>query len=358
MGSKPTIRDVAREAGVSIATVSYVLNGNVNEDISAPVRERVREAVRKLDYHRAASAVSLATRRSRNVGIIVCPVHSDVTNPFYSFVIDGVIREVTDRRYNLLFAYIDSSEDGPAEVPQMIRESNVAGVLFVGRVDRAMVLQSARLGMRVVTIDPGVAIEGVPSVRIADCSGGRIAARHLLELGHRQMAFVGLVPSVLSIADRHKGFRAALAEAGPAVQLEAVRCPLTYEESYAHVCRLLDTSRPITAIFGANDEVAAGAIRAARERGRAVPADLSVVGFDDIIMARYTDPPLTTVAVPKESLGRRAAAMLVNAIDGECTGQLDEVVPVALITRESTATPRSPDAPARGRRSRRDPPAR
>jgi LacI family transcriptional regulator len=337
MGSKPTIRDVAREAGVSIATVSYVLNRNSNEDISAPVRERVHEAVRKLDYHRAASAVSLATQRSRNVGIIVCPVHSDVTNPFYSFVIDGVIREVTDRNYNLLFAYVDSSEDGPVEVPKMIRESNVAGVLFVGRADRAMVLQIARLGMPVVTVDPGVAIEGVPSVRIADRAGGRLAARHLLELGHRRMAFVGLVQSISSIADRHEGFRAALAEAGPEVRLEVVRCPLAYEESYVHVRRLLDTSRQITAIFAANDEVAAGAIRGGRERGRAVPADLSVVGFDDIIMARYTDPPLTTVAVPKEALGRRAAALLVDTIDGKCADRLGEVVPVSLVARESTA---------------------
>jgi DNA-binding LacI/PurR family transcriptional regulator len=268
------------------------------------------------------------------VGIIVCPVHSDVTNPFYSFVIDGVIREVTDRNYNLLFGYV---EPGLAQVPKMIRESNVAGVLFVGRTDRAMVLQIARLGMRVVTIDPGLEIKGVPSVRIADRAGGRLAARHLLDLGHRHMAFVGLVQSILSIAERHEGFRAELSDAGPEVQLEVVRCPLAYEESYAHVRRLLDDNRRITAIFGANDEVAAGALRAARDRGRSVPADLSVVGFDDIILARYTDPPLTTVAVPKESLGRRAAALLVDTIDGKHADRLEDVVPVSLVARESTA---------------------
>src|SRR5258708_28852318 len=108
MGSKPTIRDVAKKAGVSIATVSYVLNNNSDEVISDQAKARVWSAVRALNYHRAAAAVSLARQRTRNIGIILNPGHSDVTNPFYSFVIQGIIREVMDHDYNLLFSYLES----------------------------------------------------------------------------------------------------------------------------------------------------------------------------------------------------------------------------------------------------------
>src|SRR5258708_10294106 len=135
MGSKPTIRDVAKRAGVSIATVSYVLNNNLEEVISDHAKERVRKAVRALNYHRAAAAVSLATKRTRNIGIILYPGHSDVTNPFYSFVIQGIIREAMDRDYNLLFSYVEPKYRGSQDLPKVIREANVAGVLFVRRIN-------------------------------------------------------------------------------------------------------------------------------------------------------------------------------------------------------------------------------
>src|SRR5579883_722638 len=150
MGSKPTIRDVAKKAGVSIATVSYVLNDNSDEVISAPAKQRVWSAVRALNYHRAAAAVSLATKRTRNIGVILYPGHSDVTNPFYSFVIQGVIREAMDRDYNLLFSYIESRYRDRRDLPKIIREANVAGVLFVGHINVPMLCDIRDSGIAVV----------------------------------------------------------------------------------------------------------------------------------------------------------------------------------------------------------------
>jgi LacI family transcriptional regulator len=338
MASKPTIRDVAREAGVSIATVSYVLNRASGEGISDRVKERVHAAIRTLNYHRAAAAVSLARQRTRNIGVILYPVDSDVTNPFYSFVIQGVIREVMDRDYNLLFAYVDAKQGRSPELPKMIREANVVGVLFVGRIHPTMVLDIRNLGIEMVGIDHGLVIDGLSSVQIANRAGGAIAATHLLELGHERMVFVGLVPGVSSIASRHDGFRDAVAASVRRNHLDVVRCKsLSYHESHAHTRDLLKGDPRITAVFGANDEVAAGVMRAARELGRRIPDDLSVVGFDDIIMAQYTDPPLTTVGVPKEQLGRRAASLLVDTIDGKVGGMREDVVPVELVLRGSTA---------------------
>jgi LacI family transcriptional regulator len=345
--SKPTIRDVARVAGVSIATVSYVLNPDSGEEISDPVKARVRDAVRQLNYHRAAAAMNLARRRTRNIGVVLYPVDSDITNPFYSIVIQGVVREAMARDYNLLFAYIEPKRGRPPELPKMIRESNVVGVLFVGRIDAAMVPAIRALGIAVVGVDHGVAVDGLSSVQIANRDGGELAAAHLLGLGHREVAFVGLVSRVLSIQDRYLGFRAAIHAAGKTARMEVVRCDaLTYQEGYDGARRLFESSPSITGVFAANDELAAGVMRAARELGRRLPEALSVVGFDDIVMAQYTDPPLTTVRVPKETMGQRAAALLVDVVDGNGAPSREETVPVDLVVRQSTsAAPQARNRP-------------
>src|SRR5215472_2188276 len=130
MGSKPTIRDVARQAGVSIATVSYVLNNTPGEVISHQVKARVWTAVRALNYHRDAAAVSLAMRRTHNLGVMLGPDENDVTNPFYSFIIRGIIWEAQARDYNVLFTYMKLKYRGTQDLPKLIREANVARMLF------------------------------------------------------------------------------------------------------------------------------------------------------------------------------------------------------------------------------------
>ncbi|HZU82622.1 MAG TPA: LacI family DNA-binding transcriptional regulator [Polyangiaceae bacterium] len=343
MGSKPTIRDVAKKAGVSIATVSYVLNDNSDEVISAPAKQRVWSAVRALNYHRAAAAVSLATKRTRNIGVILYPGHSDVTNPFYSFVIQGVIREAMDRDYNLLFSYIESRYRDRRDLPKIIREANVAGVLFVGHINVPMLCDIRDSGIAVVAVDHHPHVKKVASIQIDNVGGGELAARHLLDLGHEHVAFVGRVKGIASIVRRCDGFVRGVERLGGrrATHVEVVACDLlNFHEGHRRSRELLEKNRAITGLFCANDEVAAGALRAAHELGLSVPADVSVVGFDDIIMSNYTDPPLTTVSVGKEQMGRRATARLLELIERRRSDTKEEVIAVDLVVRSSTAAAR------------------
>jgi LacI family transcriptional regulator len=342
MGLKPTIRDVAKKAGVSTATVSYVMNDSSEEVIGAEAKQRVWSAVRALNYHRAAAAVSLATQRTRNIGIFLYPGHSDVTNPFYSFVIQGVIREAMDRDYNLLFSYVESKYRNDRELPKIIREANVAGVLFVGRIYPRMLCDIRDSGIAVVAIDHHPRIKGVASVQIDNHGGGQLAAEHLVDLGHQRLAFIGFVAGIASAVDRSEGFMRGLAKkgiAGPA-QKHVIRCAaLTFDEGRRCSRELLTADKGVTAIFCANDDVAAGVLRGAHEAGRCVPRDVSVVGFDDIIMANYTDPPLTTIGVGKEQMGRRATTRLVELVEGGRSDTREDVVSVELVARSSTASP-------------------
>jgi LacI family transcriptional regulator, galactose operon repressor len=343
MASKPTIRDVAKRAGVSIATVSYVLNNNPEEVIGDGAKERVRKAVRALNYHRAAAAVSLATQRTRNIGIILYPGHSDVTNPFYSFVIQGIIREAMDRDYNLLFSYVEPRYRGSQDLPKVIREANVAGVLFVGRINPPMLYDIRDSGIAVVAIDHHPKVKKVASIQIDNSGGGELAAKHLVGLGHQALAFVGHVTEISSIVQRSEGFRRALERSGlvrPALR-EIVTCDtLAFQEGQRRTHELLKRNKAVTGIFCANDEVAAGVLRALHELGRSVPRDMSVVGFDDIIMANFTDPPLTTISVSKEQMGRRATARLLAMVEGQRSDTQEDLVPVELVVRSSTASPR------------------
>jgi DNA-binding LacI/PurR family transcriptional regulator len=345
MGSKPTIRDVAKRAGVSIATVSYVLNNTYGEVISEQAKARVRTAVRALNYYRAAAAVSLATRRTRNIGIILGTNQNDVANPFYSFVIRGILYEAMTRDYNVLFTYIESKYRGARDLPKVIREANVSGVLFVGRVSRAVLSDIKALGIAVVAIDHHPRVKQVASIQIDNAGGGKLAARHFLDLGHESLAFVGHVEGISSIVQRGEGFSKALKHWGSEHRnhVEVVPCDvLTFHDGHRRSLDLLQRNGDVTAIFCANDEVAAGVLKAAHELGRDVPGDLSVIGFDDIIMANYTDPPLTTVNVGKEQMGKSAVTRLLDMIEGRRFDTGEDVVAAELVVRSSTGPRRAP----------------
>ncbi len=342
MGSKPTIKDVAKKAGVSTATVSYVLNNNPDEVISEKAKKRVWDAAKQLNYHPAAAAVGLARQRSKNLGVILYQDDSAVTNQFYSFVIQGVIREAMDRDYNLLFSYVESTYKTNRDLPKIIREANVAGVIFVSRVLPRMLRDIQEAGIPVVAIDNYPQMKGISSIQIDNRGGGNLAAEHLIGLGHKHVAFLGNVIDRPSIVQRCEGFVHALErhQMPFARERNVVDCEgLTFQEGYARSLDLLKKNKRLTAIFCANDETAAGALRAAHLLGRTVPRDLSVVGFDNITMTNYTDPPLTTIGVIKEQMGRRATTRLLELVDGLNREVKEERVPVELVVRESTAPP-------------------
>jgi LacI family transcriptional regulator len=342
MGKRPTIKDVASRAGVSIATVSFVLNKHPKEAISARVQRRVTAAARALNYHPSAAAAGLARKRTRNVAIVFYKDEDLFSNQFYSFVIQGAIKEAIEKEYNLLFSYIRGTYRGYADLPRIVQEKNAEGVLFTRLVHPKLIAAIQARGIPVVAVDHYPETQGLNSLQIDNVRGGLLAAEHLIELGHEKLGMLHAVPDRPSIAARVKGFVAGLEkhELPFSRRSNLFEAPsLTFDSGYETALRVLRKRRRPTALFCANDEMAAGVLRAAHELGLGVPAGLSVVGFDDITMTDYTDPPLTTVGVMKEHMGRRAMARLLELVEGIDSRVKCEVVPVRLVVRQSTARP-------------------
>jgi DNA-binding LacI/PurR family transcriptional regulator len=340
---RATIRDVAERAGVSTATVSFVLNDNPNESISAVVRNRVLGAARELSYHANAAAAGLARKRIRNIGILFYKQDDAITNPFYSFVVQGAVKEAVERNYNLLFSYVETTYKSFDDLPKIVREKNAEGLLFMWRVHPALIRDVTALSIPVVLIDTAPRVPGVNSFQIDNVSGGQTAGEYLMEQGHKNIAMLVPREPVPSFEQRLTGFRAAFdkfdrrfSRSANVVETE----DFNYYAAHRATAAMLAKKTGITALFCANDEMAAAALRAAHEAGLDVPRDLSIIGFDDIVMSSFIDPPLTTIGVVKEHMGRRAMARLIELVEGVDDRVKVELAPVKLVVRGSTAPPR------------------
>jgi len=323
---------VAARAGVSQSTVSLVLSGSPRARIADATRTRVIEAARDLGYRPNLLARGLVQRRSFALGIVV----SDLDNPFFTEVVSGAERVAADAGYGVLLG--DAREIPAGEHVQRLRERQVDGVILAGVALDALP-PDALAGANVVIVDePSAAHPGVAS----DAFGaGRLAARHLLELGHRRLAFIGPASESHTFRMRERGFVAELREAGvalPSTRLRRARPSVAGGEKAMKA--LLREDDGTTAVFCANDLTALGALKAGAAAGMDVPGGLSVVGCDDIEMARYVTPELTTVRVPARGLGARAARLLLLALDGRDTGALTgKPLEVQLVLRGTTAPP-------------------
>ena len=325
-----TIADVARAAGVSIPTVSKVVN---NRDGVAPATMlRVQEVVERLGYETSLVARSLRSSRTNVIGILVPEFE-----PFSTELLRGVSAATTGTGYELLaYAGLEAGTGQPGWERRSL--SRLSGTLIDGAI---VVTPSAALSgasIPVVAIDPHTGPEGHATVDTDNVAGARDAVDHLLELGHTRIAHVQGRSDLASSQLRETGYRDALAAAGIAVDERLVRAGDYQEERSAAVAHELLTlpDRP-TAVFAANDSSAIGVLHAAASLGLRVPEDLSVVGFDDVPQASTTTPPLTTVAQPLAELGASAVAMLLAMLRGEPTS--DHVrLRSTLRVRSSTAT--------------------
>jgi len=331
-GSNPTIRDVASRAGVSIATVSRVINNSPHK-VHGATRRRVLRSVVRLGYHPNAIARGLRRGTSHSIALIV----PDITNPFFPAIARGV--EDAARRHG--FAVVLGNTDGDPQRERayldILRTRWVDGVLFAG------------VGGEVGDLHELMA-EGVPAVLIArDVGGGqidtvltdgfaglRLGTTHLLRLGHRRIAFLG-GPRGLPVArERLNGYRRALRE----FRLQPdhhmiVSGDFRVDGGRAAMARLLARDRPFTAVVAANDLMAIGAMEVLRAAGRRIPEDVAVVGFDDIPFAAFVDPPLTTVAQPTYRLGALAVERLLALMRGEVGGPRRIVLQPQLVVRRS-----------------------
>ncbi len=304
-----TSLDVAAHAGVSQATVSLVLSGNPRARVAARTRERVIRAAEELGYRPNVLARSLSAGRSYALGVIV----PDVRNPFFAEVVSGAQRVASEEGYAVFLCEAADNAAGPQL--ETLRERQIDGVM-IDALGAASLPVDALAGLNVVLIDePSLRWPGVAS----DAQGaGRLAAQHLLSLGHRGIGFLGPATDVHGFRMRERGFVETLRTAGVAVRSEWLRrTPATVAGGRQAMHALLSSGgeRP-TAVFGANDLVTIGALKACSERGVRVPSDMSLIGCDDIEMARFVTPELTTISVAARELGARAARLLLRRLAG------------------------------------------
>ena len=329
-----TSRDVAARAGVSQPTVSLVLSRNPNARVASATRERVLKAAAELGYRPNVVARSLVRRRSYALGVII----PDVGNQFFADVVSGAERVATEEGYAL---FLCEQRGAPLERHiEALRARQVDGVI-IDAAGASALAPNTLAGLNVVLVDePGEQWPGVAS----DAEGaGRLAAEHLLALGHRHIAFIGPSADVHGFRMRERGFVRALGAAGVTLRSPWLRrVPATLDGGNAAMRALWALGDRPTAVFCGNDLLALGAHKACTQLGVAVPAAMSIVGCDDIAFARLVTPELTTVAVPARELGARAARLLLREIEGTAgTGKKRRPLPVQLVVRGTTAAPRS-----------------
>jgi LacI family transcriptional regulator len=343
MEERITIRELARRSGVSVGTVSRALNGYT--DVRPETRERIMRLASELDYTPAAAARSLVTQRSHVIGVFMetGEGHPDLQHPFFHEVLGGLKQRVGRAGFDLLLFASERPGGGYGRHSYLkrARHHNVDGCALIGLdPDDDEVRRLARGEMPCVAID--MQLEGpLTEVVMSDNEdGAATAVRHLYDLGHRRIATItGMIDSRPGI-DRLRGYRAAIQDLGLAYRDDYVRYGDFYAESgREQTARLLALDEPPTAIFAAADMMAIGAVRAASEAGLVVPADLSIVGFDDIQLAPHVNPPLTTLRQDKLGLGAAAGDALVARIAGDPERPSLRTLPVELVVRGSTAAP-------------------
>lgn len=326
-----TIRDVARAANVSTSTVSHVINDT--RFVSPDTRERVLEAMAALNYSPNRLARSLRNNETLTIGVLL----PNSANPFFAEILLGVEEACFDLGYNLIMGNANDDPERELSYLQVLLSRQVDGILLIstGAHRQSIALLSSHQ-TPVVVVDRRTNIEAVDEIFTANKHGGLLATSYLLRLGHRRIGCITGPSFLTPSAERVAGYHDALAAAGIRAHHEwLVNGDFQHASGYQAGMKLLRLPEPPTAIFACNDLMAVGAMYAIHEAGLRVPDDLSIVGFDDISLASYTIPRLTTVAQPARRIGGLAIERLIARIQGEEVPAFHEKLPVQLVERDS-----------------------
>jgi LacI family transcriptional regulator len=330
-----TIRDVAHLAGVTPTTVSHVINST--RFVSENTAQRVLTAIKELNYQPNKIARSLRRKTTQTVGLVV----PDNNNPFFAEVARGIEDMSFSRGYSVILCNSDSDLDKELSYIEVLLERQVDGIALVSAgLDSGQMNDLQERGKPLVVVDRDIAGIEIDCVLTDNRRGGYEAVRHLLNLGHRRIGCVSGPSRLTPSAERVSGYEQALTEDG--LQNDEglmVRGDFQAAGGYRAIEGLLSLSEPPTAAFVCNDMMAIGAIARAVELGVRVPRDLSIVGFDDIALASYNNPKLTTVAQPKYQMGTVAAEMLLSRMSNGESPMQKRVLSSELIIRHSTAPP-------------------
>jgi DNA-binding LacI/PurR family transcriptional regulator len=330
---RATIYEVARAAGVSTATVSRALNGSAQ--VAERTRHRITEAIAALGYQPNHVARSLVLKATHTIAVLL----PDITNPFFPALVKGVQLAADEEGYAVLLAHTGGDPAKEESYFQVLRGQQVDGVLLVGLVSAPESLKGlVGRGLPVVTLDRPVDLPGSATVRVDHKAGGQLATEYLLELGHRRIAHISGPKGLGVTQERLDGYGRALSDHGVSFD-EGLIAEGDFSEDggYRGIQELLRVRVRFTALFAANDLSAIGAMTALREYGLNVPGDVSVVGFDDIHVASYTSPKLTTIRQPIYDMGRAAAKLLIDAREKKVSLKDKTMIFTGeLVVREST----------------------
>lgn len=334
MTKSPTMREVAQLAGVSIQTVSHVVNQTGS--ISSVTRDRVLQAIETLNYRRNPIARSMRTRETRLIGLLVL----DITNPVLSIIASTVEAVAYDREYSVLLYNVRHDPQRERQSLETFAERLVDGVIIVNAMDREQTFTWLEAGTIPTVLVDCLSTATLPSVAVDNVYGAYLATQHLIELGHRRVAHLAGALTLEVARQRVRGYEQAMAEHGLMEHIRVIS-PVNYrwdyQSGYLSMQSILQQPERPTAIFAAGDQMAIGAYRALAEAGLRVPQDMSVVGFDDIEASSYTIPPLTTIRQPLEDIATNAFELLLNLLDPKKPPQTTQVIlPPELIVRKST----------------------
>ncbi len=332
-----TIRDVAKKAGVSVATVSYVANGTRN--VAPKTEERVRRAMAELDYHPNAAAQSLRTRSTHVVGLVI----SDISNPFFATLVRGAEDCARQNGYSILICNTSEKMEDELVYLQLLSRRRIDGMLLAstGKNDE-MIRRLIERGMHIVFIDRKIDGVAAPAVLSENEEGAYQATSHLISLGHTRIGIVVGLPGVSTTTERLRGYEHALSDSGIPLDKALITYGGSQIKGAEDACKeLFDLSDPPSAIFAGNNLMTIGVMKQLRELGISCPKDVSVVGFDDFEWASCFEPTLTMVAQDPYRIGFTAVEQLFKALSGKRLHAIETRIPTHLMVRGSSSSPNS-----------------
>lgn len=330
-----TIRDVAEAAQVSISTVSHVINET--RYVRPETRDRVLQAMDQLNYRRNRLASSLRNRKTQTIGVLL----PNSANPYFAEVLLGIESKCYLNEYNIIMGNAIDNPDRELRYLNVLLSRQVEGILLIsaGDLEKSIDLLN-KYEMPVVMVDRATERPTTDQIYTDNPGGGRLATEYLISLGHHRIACITGPSVVTPSAERIQGYRDALAAANiPIVDDYIIGGDFQHEGGFAAAQALMALPTPPTAIFACNDLMAVGAIAAVQSSGRRVPDDVSVVGYDDISLASYTNPRLTTIHQPAQEVGQLAVERLLQRINNPDGEAHYDILPVSLVERDSCTHP-------------------
>ena len=356
----PTLKEIAQHVGVSISTVSRVLNNDTSRHISPETKSKIWRAAKDLGYRvkepadpasaapsasaaRAAKGAGKPSTAARQVGCIVSAPQNKYNHPYFSPILAGIEKKLAELECVLAYVITQEEIQGETAIRKLVQDTRLDGIVIVEGIEPGMYDYIKKVVPAVVGID--ISDPTVPVISYDRVQAAKTAVRHLIEQGHTRIAFIGGagMSGDMEREKRCRGYKYAMQEAGLAIEPRwIINAGWDVNLSYARMAELLDdgkASRP-TAVFAASDMMAISAMRAAAERGFDIPHDIAFVGLDNIELSQYTSPPLTTIHIPKHEIGMMAAKVLVDQIEGNIPLPFKMLMPFELVVRQSSVNTR------------------